>query len=79
MYPDDIDDINNGKNGCIFIGKKKMAKTEWVKNYTTQVLQQWSCWAGSLKISDSHVKRLENRLDGFFETTEKKVWIELIF
>ena len=56
-----------------------MQKDEWVENYASQVLQKWDGWPGSLKIDDSHVERLENRMDSFFEILEKKVWIELIF
>lgn len=56
-----------------------MQKNEWIENYVSLVLQRWNGWPRSLKINDSHVERLENRMDRFFEALEKKVWIELIF
>lgn len=68
-----------GESYVVLCLEVKMPKSEWVKNYANQVLQNWNGWHGPLKITDSHVKRLENRLDNLFETLETKVWIELIF
>ena len=56
-----------------------MPRNEWVQNYATQILERWDGWGESLNINDSHVERLENELNVFFEAIEKKVWIELIF
>ena len=56
-----------------------MAQNEWVEIYVDQVLKRWNGWPGSLKINESHIEKLEDRLNSFFETLEKRVWIELIF
>ena len=77
MHTDIVTDIRNSWH--VSFWKQKMQKNEWIRNYVTRVLQRWDGWSGSLKINDSHVARLEDRLDGFFEMTEKRVWIELIF